>query len=183
MAETKGKKKRGGDEGETGLLDGSRAAKSDGVFAVLGDIDELSSMIGLAKAYIRGEAHDWEGEARLLESVQIELVRMGAQVAMPESDGRYDDLDVITNADVERLESAEEGYKNAVRMPREFILPGATTVGAHVDVARAVCRRAERRLVGYISEREMKRLDECRRYLNRLSGLLFALARRLEENI
>ena len=180
MSEFDGRMKRGGDGGESGLLDGTRLKKSDLVFSALGDVDELSSMIGLAKAYILRAADEREPVAMLLEAVQADLVRIGAQIATPEGHARYDDLEVITAADVGRLEEYENTYAKDVEMPKKFILPGATVTGAHVDVSRAVCRRAERRVVACILERKMKRLNECRRYLNRLSGLLFTLARRLE---
>ncbi len=180
MSEFNGKKDRGGDKVESGLLDGSRLIKSDLVFSALGDIDELSSTLGLAKAFMLDEVDVREDEVQLLETIQADLVRIGAQVATPENSARYKNLDVITQADVGKLEELEKTYKKDVDMPKVFILPGATITGAHVDVARAVCRRAERRVVACISTRKMKRLNECQHYLNRLSGLLFTLARWIE---
>lgn len=183
MNEHDGKKNSGGDDGKSGLLDGSRLKKNDLLFAALGDIDELGSMIGLAKACMLQEISDREPEARLLETVQTDLVRIGAQIAMPESDKRYNSLKTITPEDVGNLEEYETVYLKEVELPKKFILPGDTVIGAHVDVSRAVCRRAERRVVACISEKKMTRLDECQCYLNRLSRLLFILARWLESNM
>jgi cob(I)alamin adenosyltransferase len=182
MNEFDGKKKRGGDKGESGLIDGTRLKKSDLVFSALGDIDELSSTIGLAKAFMRREAAKPEGEIRVFETVQSDLVRIGAQIATPENNPHYERLEVIGPGDIGKLEEYSETYTKDFEMPNVFILPGATIAGAHVDLSRAVCRRAERRVAACIFERKMNRLNECQRYLNRLSDLLFILARWLEHD-
>lgn len=170
----------GGDSGESRLFDGSKLGKNDLIFAALGDIDELSSFLGLAKAILGEKAKVTAAEAQLLEALQTDLVRIGGQVAMPESNPRYNNLDVITSEDVARLQALSDSYGDKVALPKKFISPGGSATGAHIDVARAVCRRAERRIVSCISDKNMRRLSECQRYLNRLSGFLFIFARWLD---
>ena len=180
MSDFDNRKKSGGDDGSSGLLDGTRVSKDDLVFAALGDIDELSSILGLTKAVIRDDASAGEPAVGLLEEIQSDLVRIGAQIAMPENNPRYDTLDTIIPADVAKIDKFVKTYTAKVELPKEFILPGGTVTGAQVDIARAVCRRAERAVVSCIARKNMSRLDDCQSYLNRLSELLFILARWLE---
>ena len=98
-------------------------------------------------------------------------------------DKHYTKLEVITATDIGLLEEHEKRYGKNLEMPKVFILPGATVIGAYIDVSRAVCRRAERQVVSCITEREMGWLSLCQRYLNRLSDLLFILARWFEKSI
>lgn len=172
---------RGGDRGESSLFNGERARKDDILFETLGDIDELSSHIGLARAALNRE-YLKEGKVNhLLVMVQKDLIRVGGQVATPERDKRYNDLNIIADKDIERLEKSERKYMRQATMPNEFILPGSCEVSARLDVARAVCRRSERRIVACIRDRHMASLYKCQNYINRLSDLLFVLGRYIEQ--
>ncbi|MBT3272920.1 MAG: cob(I)yrinic acid a,c-diamide adenosyltransferase [Spirochaetales bacterium] len=171
---------RGGDGGESSLYNGERLRKDDVLFVTLGDIDELSSLIGLAKATIRMEYPKEKKIPDVLDSIQGVLIRVGGQVATPEKDPIYDKLSVVTVQDVKRLEKTEKQFLKNLEIKGEFILPGATRAGAFLDIARAVCRRAERDVVTCIRDKYRGKLATCQNYLNRLSDLLFVLARWLE---
>jgi cob(I)alamin adenosyltransferase len=171
---------RRGDDGESGLLGGRRMKKSEHVFSTLGEVDELSSVIGLAKASIIQLHPAKKAVIDLLTSIQSDLVRVGAQIATPHSGGQKKQT-VIAAEDIDRLEKFEKQYLTGVEMPERFVFPGASIAGAWLDLSRAVCRRAERQLVLYISERKVTHLSDCLKYLNRLSDLLYILARWLEQ--
>ena len=171
---------RKGDSGESGLIGGGRMKKSEPVFAALGEVDELSCVIGLAKAFIRQYHPEKKAEVGLLASIQSDLVGIGTQIATPDAGGEKKQ-EAITTAHIDRLEKLEESYLKNVEMPKSFVFPGATVAGAGLDFSRAVCRRAERQLVSYISQRQTADLNNCLVYLNRLSDLLYILARRLEK--
>jgi cob(I)alamin adenosyltransferase len=180
MIDFNGMTTRRGDDGKSEILGGPRMGKNEPVFAVLGDVDELTSAIGVAKALILRD-HPGQGAlADALNGVQADLVRVGTDVATPESRAKRGNSGAITAADTERLEEIEKKYKTDLESRREFIIPGADLAGAQVDVSRAVCRRAERQLVSYISQRNVKHLGHCVSYLNRLSDLLYVVARRIE---
>jgi cob(I)alamin adenosyltransferase len=172
---------RGGDRGESSLFNGERLRKDDLVFTTLGDIDELSSAIGVARAILRREYPREKRLHKLFESIQRDLIRVGGQVATPERDQLYKKLDHIDADDVERLEKAERSYMQSVKMPERFVLPGDTEAGGFIDLSRSVCRRAERGVVACIRERHMAKLYACQHYLNRLSDLLFVAARWVEQ--
>jgi cob(I)alamin adenosyltransferase len=153
---------RGGDAGETSLGDGSRVAKTDARVEAVGDVDELNSLVGWARAADR--APD------VLERVQNELFDVGADLATP-AGGKKSRLRV-TQAAIDALE-AECDQANAELEPlRSFVLPGGTELAARLYVARGVCRRAER---GVLRVPDASPLVAV--YLNRLSDLLFILAR------
>lgn len=167
---------RGGDRGETSLYNGERRRKDDLLFETMGDIDELSSQLGVARATAeKGKL------ARLLSDVQRKLLAVGAQVATPRNDPLSAKIPTITKDDVEELEKVEERYLASTKIEAEFVLAGDTLLSAHLDVARAVCRRAERRLVACIRDRGMIQLAPAQAYLNRLSDLLFILARHVTQ--
>jgi cob(I)alamin adenosyltransferase len=152
---------RTGDAGETSLGDGSRIAKTDARVEAMGDVDELNSALGWALAAGADEA---------LERVQNELFDLGADLSVPfvEGDGKLR----VTRELVDRLE-AECDAENAELEPlKSFVLPGGSEYAARLFLARAVCRRAERQVL------EVKDVNPiARSYLNRLSDLLFILAR------
>lgn len=154
---------RTGDDGTTGLGDGSRVDKDDLRIRVIGDVDELNSHLGL----ILSEPLP-EGIADVMESLQHDLFELGAELCLP-GEAR------IGSRHVSRLDSELERL-NAVLPPlREFILPGGGRAASCCHVARAVCRRAERSLRA-LSKTEPAGSDSMK-YLNRLSDLLFVLAR------
>ncbi|MDQ3865138.1 MAG: cob(I)yrinic acid a,c-diamide adenosyltransferase [Actinomycetota bacterium] len=151
-----------GDDGTTTLLGSGRIGKDDPRIVVLGDVDEVSSFLGLARA----EAE--EGVAKLLIELQRLLYRLMGDVAMPKEEN------VVGVEDLKFLDGALEEWRGRTEIPEEFVIPGETRVGALLDVARSVARRAERSLVasGYPDEHPY-----AVRVLNRLSDLLFVLAR------
>lgn len=153
----------GGDAGETSLGDGSRVAKTDRRVEAVGDVDELNSAIGWALAA--------EGAPMLLGRIQNELFDLGADLATP-AGGNTSRLRVSQDL-VDRLE-AECDAANAELAPlKSFVLPGGTEVAARLHLARAVARRAERSTWRVPDASPLIPV-----YLNRLSDLLFVLARR-----
>ncbi len=156
---------RTGDGGETGLGDGSRRPKDNARVAALGDVDELNSALGVLAAESLPDAI-----AALLSEVQHDLFDLGGELSIPGHS-------MITAEHVLRLEDAVERHNLALRPLKEFILPGGARPGALAHVARTVCRRAERSLVA-LSHAETVAADALI-YLNRLSDLLFVLARDL----
>jgi cob(I)alamin adenosyltransferase len=160
---------RTGDDGSTGLLGPGRVSKSSVRVEAYGAVDELNAVIGVARA-IAG-ADEVAGE---LAAVQSRLFALGAELATiePRALAR---LERISDRDVEEIEHWIDRLDRALPPLRHFILPGGTTLAAHVHLARTVCRRAERRLV---SLREREAVEPVLiRYLNRLADLLFVLAR------
>jgi cob(I)alamin adenosyltransferase len=152
---------RGGDRGETSLGDGSRVSKLDSRVAAMGDIDELNSLIGWALAAAPDE---------MLRRVQNELFDLGADVSVPfvERDGRLR----VEQALVDRLEADCDAVNAGLEPLRSFVLPGGSEAAARLYLARAVCRRAERSLLAVADVNPLAAV-----YVNRLSDLLFLLAR------
>jgi cob(I)alamin adenosyltransferase len=173
---------RGGDGGETSLYNGERRRKDDPLFEALGDLDELSSFLGVVKVDLRfmGGVEGHTGVQRI-EAIQKVLLRAGAQIATPSADPRYKGLDHVTSRDVFNLEKEEKALLGVTMIEPSFILPGGNAFSAGTDIARAVCRRAERRVVALIRERGSVELADVQRYLNRLSDFLFVLARKAEQ--
>src|SRR5262245_25448679 len=158
---------RTGDAGETSLGDGSRVTKLDSRIQAFGAVDELNSLIGVALAASLPEA-----ERTTLERIQNELFDVGADLSVPfEVDGRLR----IEQAAIERLEADCDSFNASLEPLRSFVLPGGTEAAARLQVARAVCRRAEREAVAASERVEVNPLALV--YLNRLSDLLFILAR------
>ncbi|MFH0713856.1 MAG: cob(I)yrinic acid a,c-diamide adenosyltransferase [Candidatus Micrarchaeota archaeon] len=161
-----------GDKGETSLANGGRVKKTNPRIAAVGDIDELNSFIGLAKTYCRDKR-----ECELLLGIQRDLFTIGAQIAQVQY------ITAITGKEVERLEKAIDAATEKCRPLGGFILPGGSRYAALLHVCRTVCCRTERSVV---SLNENAVVDEnLAIYLNRLSDLFFALARKTnaDENI
>ena len=156
---------RTGDDGTTGLADGSRVDKDDVRVEAMGAVDELNSYVGCVLS------HEIPTEMReILADVQHALFDIGGEIAIPGSE-------TVTAQYVAALESALDDINATLPPLKEFILPGGGGAAATVHVARAVCRRAERTLLT-LSRRDPVN-PESRRYLNRLSDLFFVLARAL----
>jgi cob(I)alamin adenosyltransferase len=155
---------RGGDAGETSLGDGSRVSKLDPLVRAYGAVDELNSVVGWAQV----EARDPR-----LERIQNELFDLGADLSVPyeESDGRLR----VTREQIDALESDCDAANEPLSELKSFVLPGGSEAAARVHVARAVCRRAESVTLWAAGERPVNPLALV--YLNRLSDLLFILAR------
>jgi cob(I)alamin adenosyltransferase len=146
---------RGGDRGETSLGDGSRVSKLDPRVAAIGDVDELNSLVG------------WAGG---LDRIQNELFDVGADLSVPYA-GNEDRLR-ITDEAIDRLEQEIDAANVALPDLKSFVLPGGSERAARLFVARAVCRRAERAALAVPDANPLAAI-----YLNRLSDLLFVLAR------
>jgi cob(I)alamin adenosyltransferase len=158
---------RGGDAGETSLGDGSRVSKLDPRIAAYGTTDELNSVLGVVLA------GDCPQELRApLERVQNELFDVGADLCVPVGvEGRLR----VDQAMVDRLEALCDSFNDDLPELKSFVLPGGTTAAAGLHVARTVCRRAERETLVAAGSFDVSPLVAV--YLNRLSDLLFILAR------
>ncbi len=160
---------RGGDAGETSLGDGTRVPKHDPRIEAYGTVDELNSVLGLALAAgIPDEFGPW------LERVQNELFDLGADLSVPLENKKRGRLRV-SSEQVRALEDLCDRANAGLPSLRSFVLPGGAGAAAHLHVARAVCRRAERRTSSLAEEHSVN--PAALAYLNRLSDLLFILAR------
>ena len=158
-----------GDDGSTGLLGGGRASKDDPRIEAYGTVDEASSAVGLAKSL---SPHDHVRS--ICEEVQRGLYALGAELATNPGSGTS--FAHTTEDAVKRLDALIAELEQAVTMPDGFILPGATPASGALDLARAITRRAERRCVALERAGGLKN-QQVRRWLNRLSLLLFVLGR------
>jgi len=162
---------RRGDAGETSLADGSRLPKDATRVAAYGDIDELNAVLGVARAHARGQRLK-----ALLDGVQRDLFAVGAQLAAGRrAEGARKAKAAMTPDQVDRLEKAIDSYEARLPPLASFILPGGSRLGSFLHQARTVCRRAERSLVSLAREETVD--PRIVAYVNRLSDLLFVLAR------
>ncbi|HUL02501.1 MAG TPA: cob(I)yrinic acid a,c-diamide adenosyltransferase [Gemmatimonadales bacterium] len=161
-----------GDGGETGLLGGGRVRKDDPRVAAYGQVDELNAAIGLAIAL---DPRDFASD--ILEPVQRDLFTLGAELAAPEPAARERALGgrTIGAPQIEALEREIDAREQTVPPLREFILPGGSPKAAALHLARTICRRAERGVVTLAQRSAVP--PAILTYLNRLSDLLFVLAR------
>ena len=160
-----------GDGGDTDLFGGPRVGKDDLRVEAYGGVDELNSVLGVAAA-----ASEQEDVRGLVAEIQGTLFDLGAYLASPDADRRAKSQIPEPRAeDVEALETAIDAFETELEPLRRFILPGGTVAAAAFHLARTVCRRAERRCVSLHREQALDPL--ALRYVNRLSDLLFVLAR------
>jgi len=159
---------RTGDDGSTGLGDGSRTAKDSLRIAAIGDVDELNSTIGVLLC------EDLPADVRgALLDVQHDLFDLGGELCIP-------GFENVAESQVARLDALLEHHNETLPRLAEFILPGGSRAAALAHVSRTVCRRAERAVVALGHAETVRPL--CRQYLNRLSDLLFVLARVLNRH-
>lgn len=165
-----------GDDGTTGLVDGSRIAKNDPRMAAIGDVDELNSALGVAICEITDEAL-----VQTLRIIQNDLFDLGADLATPAVDGDdFSPSDMILRvvpSQVERLEKAIDAATAELDPLTSFILPGGAKAAAAIHLVRAVARRTERTCVA--AGRDMSINPQALAYVNRLSDYLFVLGRAL----
>lgn len=154
---------RTGDDGSTGLGDGSRVAKDSARVGAYGTVDELNSNIGVLLAQTLPEAI-----REPLVSIQHQLFDLGGELCIPGHSAIFD-------ADIDRLENILDALNADLPPLKDFILPGGSAAAAHAHVARTVCRRAERDVVSLARHDAVR--PQAIRYLNRLSDLLFVMAR------
>ncbi|MDH5324556.1 MAG: cob(I)yrinic acid a,c-diamide adenosyltransferase [Gammaproteobacteria bacterium] len=154
-----------GDQGETGLGDGSRVSKNHARVEALGDVDELNSSLGVLLNFVTDAAM-----SKLLLQIQHHCFDLGGELSMP-------DTHIISAAHTHFLETSLEHYNSTLPPLKEFILPGGNTAASFCHLSRAISRRTERRVIA-LSQLETVS-PHVKTYLNRLSDLLFVLARNL----
>ncbi len=154
---------RTGDDGSTGLGDGSRTTKDSMRVEAFGTVDELNSAIGLVRSFARQQQVD-----ECLEQVQHQLFNIGGELCAP-------GLTLLADNQVELLEQQLDAFNDTLPPLKEFILPGGGPAAAHAHLARTICRRCERRVLSLSREAPLN--EPVLHYLNRLSDLLFVIAR------
>lgn len=159
-----------GDGGETGLFGGARVSKASLRVEAYGEVDELNSAIGWARVLVADEALE-----TLLDQIQTDLFEVGAELGSTDESKKKGPLPLIKEAQVQTLEQAIDRYEQGPPPLTSFVLPGGSEGAARFHLARCVCRRAERSLVALAHQETLR--GELFRYLNRLSDLLFVLAR------
>ncbi len=163
-----------GDDGTTGLFGGGRVRKDSARIDAYGNVDELDSVIGLCRAV---SGNDWIDP--LLQEIQNNLFVLGADLATPLDTRSNYNIPRIAVDDAKRLEAAIDEHTAALPPLKHFIHPGGSELASRLHLARTVCRRAERSVVHLAAQEEIGKFDLI--YLNRLSDLLFTLARRANQ--
>lgn len=163
---------RTGDDGTTGLTDGSRVAKSSARMRAIGDVDETNCAIGVAIEALEA----FGPEREMLGRIQNELFDLGADIATPGDNFEPTEMTLrVTAAQVDRLEREIDRMNDGLGPLRSFILPAGSPAAAALHMARAICRRAEREMVEANADDPLNPV--ALRYINRLSDHLFVLAR------
>ncbi|MCB1582085.1 MAG: cob(I)yrinic acid a,c-diamide adenosyltransferase [Marinicella sp.] len=158
---------RSGDQGKTGLANGSRLAKNDPLFEVIGDIDELNAQLGMVRAVNQQADID-----KQLSQIQHKLFDLGAQVAQYKANN-------VDGDDISTVENWIDYWQRQLPELKQFILPAGTLAGSSAHLARSICRRAERKAWQASVNHELE--AEIMQFLNRLSDYLFVLARVLNQ--
>ncbi|WP_338446622.1 cob(I)yrinic acid a,c-diamide adenosyltransferase [Pelagerythrobacter marensis] len=167
---------RTGDDGTTGLVDGSRTAKHSPRIAAIGRVDAANSALGLAAAALAGGPH-----AEAIYRIQNDLFDLGADLATPGEDFEPSDMVLrVVPAQVEWLEREIDRHNETLEPLRSFVLPGGGEAAARVHVARAAVREAERAMTALAKSEPVN--PAALAYINRLSDHLFVLARVLNDN-
>ncbi|OXL18518.1 cob(I)yrinic acid a,c-diamide adenosyltransferase [Psychrobacter sp. DAB_AL32B] len=164
---------RTGDDGSTGMADGSRVSKADSLFSVMGDIDELNSHIGLVRAQLTQTVTDATQKADFSQAliiIQHLLFNIGGELSMPEYEG-------VNATHIDWLEQQIDAMNSTLPPLKDFILPTGSLLVSHLHVARTVCRRAERQAVLLQQERPQAIRHTAVSFINRLSDWLFVAAR------
>ncbi len=159
-----------GDMGSTGLFGGPRVSKDDDRIEAYGTVDELNAALGMTRA--AGLDDDLDTQ---LSQIQSELFSIGAELATPDPDAHA--VRIIGYSHIARLEQTIDQHESSLEPLRHFILPAGSAAAAHMHLARAICRRAERRVVTLVRRHEASVSEELLIYLNRLGDLLFVISR------
>lgn len=164
-----------GDTGTTKNYSNVRMDKTDVLFDTLGHIDELSSMLGLVFHY-----SDYKEQ---IQTIQLDLQHINSLLATNPNDKHYPNLIAIRSADIDRIEEWEQHLLDTCEIERRFVLPGSESSkeGAYIDVARSISRRVERALLRFVKETTRQDLSDVLAYANRLSDLLFIMARSVDK--
>ena len=169
---------RTGDDGTTGLVDGSRVSKASALMQAIGDVDEANSAIGVAVVALGDDPL-----ATALERIQNDLFDLGADLATPAGNDGFEPSEMVLRivpAQVERLEREIDAMNVHLAPLRSFILPGGSPQAAALHLARAISRRAERSAVA--ATHDMPLNPEALAYVNRLSDFLFVASRVVNQN-
>jgi cob(I)alamin adenosyltransferase len=161
---------KAGDGGHTSLFGGQRVSKADALVDAYGTLDETNALLGVARA--SGVPPELD---ELLEGIQNELFVAGAEIACPAERRATLKLPLVGSAETERFEAAIDRLEERLEPLRSFVLPAGSAGASALHHARAVCRRAERLVVAVAAEAQLR--PELIAYLNRLSDLLFVMAR------
>ncbi len=161
---------RTGDLGSTGLFGGPRVSKDDDRIEAYGTVDELNAALGAARS--AGLPDDIDQHIAMFQS---ELFSMGAELATPDPD--QFGLRLISEPHIARLEKIIDNHEATLPPLKNFILPAGTAGATQLQLARAICRRAERRVVTFVRRHEASVSESLLIYLNRLGDLLFVLSR------
>lgn len=164
---------RTGDDGSTGLSDGSRVSKDSLRVRAYGDIDEANSALGLARLHIKNTMLD-----SMLSRIQNDMFDLGADLATPLPQGDAADSEYalrIVQSQIDRVESALDQLNTDLTPLTSFVLPGGTAASAHLHMARTITRRAERCIVAMMAEDTIN--PQALTYINRVSDFLFVAAR------
>jgi len=159
-----------GDTGDTGLFGGARVSKASPRVDAYGEVDELNSAVGWARVAVSNLDLD-----ALLNQIQNDLFEVGAELGSTDDRKKKSAMPLIAEPQVEALERAIDEYEEGPPALTSFVLPGGSEGAARFHLARCVCRRAERSLVALGAQENLR--GELFRYVNRLSDLLFVLAR------
>ena len=154
---------RTGDDGTTGLGDGTRVAKDSLRIDAMGDVDELNSVVGIMLTEAVPDIL-----VDTLTQIQHDLFNLGGEICIP-------DYVILSQANIDNLEEAIDTLNDELEPLKEFILPGGTKAASYCHLARTVCRRAERKLITLARDEKVTAISL--KYLNRLSDLLFVLCR------
>lgn len=169
---------RTGDDGTTGLVDGSRCLKHSACIAAIGAVDDANSAIGMAICAVEAESH-----RAMLTRIQNDLFDLGADLATPAEDGDFEPSEMVlrvVDPQTEWIEHQIDALNESLEPLTSFVLPGGCEAAARVHIARATARSAERAITAMAAETPVN--PSASAYINRLSDLLFVLARVLNDN-
>ena len=165
---------RTGDKGETGLYGGERRPKNDLRVRAYGEVDEFQAVLGVCISYGATASQVPNKCTAVFHKIQLDCFRLSSELARTETRAERNDPLIVAD-DVTWLEDSIDNYQKELPELKAFILQGGSPLGAHLHLARAVCRRAERAIVELAAHEAVSEVSL--KYINRLSDLLFVLAR------
>jgi len=169
-----------GDEGKTTLLTGETVSKASARCEAYGTVDELGSCLGLVRATV-GQGDDTASLVREIRDLQLDLSRFASELASLDPDAS-EGVEPTELKHITLIEDRLTGLEEEVALPKSFVVPGASAASAHMDIARAVCRRLERRLVALADSGEYRN-ELGLTYINRVGDYLFMLARAIDKRL